>query len=268
LSRRLFVVVVLILGFVAAASAEKFPDLPGSISIAIFNVDPSLTPRLAALQKERADVILAGEDFDKACAKVVAGSLQDSQCDKYEPVLLALAKTHVEKTKIFLADYAAASAVADRTPLPLPKGRLSKAVEDAITGAYRDAPPGVIGALLRAFEALDARDWPLASSWFKDALRRDPGNPGLKKFLELAQAPAASAAASLPPAPRSDSYVPFLPLNGVRTSASDARTPLAFDVYYFRPNEGYYRMTEDDARSRQLLDAVQGRPAGTIVPIR
>jgi tetratricopeptide (TPR) repeat protein len=69
----------------------------------------------------------------------------------------------------------------------LPPG-LPKAVDDAVVGAYRNAPPGVSDRVRKGFQAVENRDWKVAKAWFEDALNRDPSNPGLKRLVQLADA--------------------------------------------------------------------------------
>jgi len=88
----------------------------------------------------------------------------------------------------------------------VPSG-LSKAVEDAISGAYRNAPPGVIERVRKGFQAVASHDWSVAKASFEDALNHDPGNAGLKHMIVLAdyslgsRAEPPAAAPSPPPAP-------------------------------------------------------------------
>ncbi len=62
---------------------------------------------------------------------------------------------------------------------------MSKDIDDAITGAYKDAPPGVAGRVSKAFQSVMKRDWKLAKAWFEDALNHDPTNIGLQRFVAL-----------------------------------------------------------------------------------
>ncbi len=86
----------------------------------------------------------------------------------------------------------------------VPSG-LSKTTENAIAGAYQNAPAGVSDRVRKGFQATMDRDWNVAKAWFEDALNRDPGNAGLKRMVVLSdytlnsrQAPAPAAAAPLP----------------------------------------------------------------------
>ncbi len=69
----------------------------------------------------------------------------------------------------------------------VPSG-LSKPVENAIAGAYANSPPGVSDRVRKGFQAVADRDWKVAKAWFEEALNRDPGNAGLKRLVELADA--------------------------------------------------------------------------------
>jgi tetratricopeptide (TPR) repeat protein len=69
----------------------------------------------------------------------------------------------------------------------VPSG-LSKPVENAIAGAYANSPPGVSDRVRKGFQAVADRDWKVAKAWFEEALNRDPGNAGLKRLVELANA--------------------------------------------------------------------------------
>lgn len=81
----------------------------------------------------------------------------------------------------------------------LPSG-LTKGLDAAIAGAYADAPPGVSDRVRKGFQAVMARDWKLAKAWFEDALNRDPGNPGLKRLIVLADYKFDSRQGAAPPA--------------------------------------------------------------------
>ncbi len=70
----------------------------------------------------------------------------------------------------------------------VPSG-LSKPVENAITAAYQNAPPGVSDRVRKGFQAVTDRDWKVAKAWFEEALKRDPGNANLKRLVALASAP-------------------------------------------------------------------------------
>jgi hypothetical protein len=60
---------------------------------------------------------------------------------------------------------------------------LPTAVENAVTGAFSDSPPGVSDRVRKGFQAVMANDWKVARAWFQDALDRDPGNTNLKSFI-------------------------------------------------------------------------------------
>lgn len=66
-----------------------------------------------------------------------------------------------------------------------PPARLERAVADAIAGAYRNSPPGVIEDIQNGFLAIDAGNWTVARISFKDALRRDPANVGIERLVAL-----------------------------------------------------------------------------------
>ena len=65
-------------------------------------------------------------------------------------------------------------------PSGLPKG-----IDDAIAGVYKNAPPGVSDRVRKGFQAVMTKDWKAARAWFQDALKLDPDNDGLKKFIVL-----------------------------------------------------------------------------------
>lgn len=65
---------------------------------------------------------------------------------------------------------------------------LPQAWEDAITGAYRDAPFGVIDRVRRGFQAIQVKDQTVARAWFGGALALDPGNPRLKALIAAVDA--------------------------------------------------------------------------------
>jgi tetratricopeptide (TPR) repeat protein len=66
---------------------------------------------------------------------------------------------------------------------------LPKAMDEAIAGAYKDAPAGVVDRVRKGFQAVMGRDWKVARAWFEDALNRDPNNAGLKRLFALTDSP-------------------------------------------------------------------------------
>ncbi len=83
----------------------------------------------------------------------------------------------------------------------VPSG-LPKALDDAIAGAYGKAPAGVSDRVSKGFQAVQIKDWKVARAWFGDALRLDPDNEGLKKFIELCDySPQTKTPTSNAPAP-------------------------------------------------------------------
>src|SRR6185295_1189632 len=66
---------------------------------------------------------------------------------------------------------------------------LAKPVEDAIAGAYANAPPGVSDRVRKAFQAVATSDWKVAKAWFEDALARDPNNADLKRLIAAIDQP-------------------------------------------------------------------------------
>lgn len=134
----------------------------------------------------------------------------------------------------------------------VPSG-LPKDVENAIAGAYQNAPPGVSDRVRKGFQAVMESDWKVAKAWFQDALKLDPANVGLRRFVLLAgQTPERNKQAAPPKA----------------SPVSKMRQPSADDVYYYVPSMGYYRMSLEDATLRQLWDETLGIPPGSIINIR
>ena len=267
IARRLGVVTFLLPSLALVLGPLEFPKLPAFIPIEIARVDPALVPRLDALNKERADLTLKSDDFDRTCGKVVAGSAGDLQCASYFPILSAAVQKHADKSLIFLQAYASGEAAAKVVSPPvLRAAALPRAVEDAIAGAYRDAGPEVIDRVRRGYQSVQANDWKLAAAWFKDALNRAPNNVGLKRLVELAEVPPQASAPKfqLP----ADSDVQFLFPGEPPSTASTMRTPGPNDVYLYYPTSGYKRMTPEGARCQQLLDTMAGKTPGSIVLIR
>lgn len=60
-----------------------------------------------------------------------------------------------------------------------------RAVADAIAGAYKNSPRGVIEDIRNGFRAIDAGNWTAARISFKDALKREPSNLGIKRLVAL-----------------------------------------------------------------------------------
>ena len=83
---------------------------------------------------------------------------------------------------------------AQRVPSGLPK-----AMDNAIAGAYADAPPGVSDRVRKGFQAVMTRDWKVAKACFGDALNHDPNNADLKRLVALADYSLSAPPASHPP---------------------------------------------------------------------
>lgn len=78
---------------------------------------------------------------------------------------------------------------------------VSADIDRSIKKAYPNAPPDVIERLKKGFTAVENRDWKVAKAWFQDALKRDPTNEGLQRFVALAEDPADLKALHAPAAP-------------------------------------------------------------------
>ncbi len=150
----------------------------------------------------------------------------------------------------------------------VPSG-LPKAVDNAIAGAYANAPPGVSDRVRKGFQAVMNRDWKVAKAWFQDALNRDPDNVGLKRLVALAGtthepnrqvAPLAAVPEGKLQLPDPDDVQFLFPGQQRPASSPD-------DVYYYVPSKGYNRMTLEEAHLHQALDTMMGVPAGSIVTI-
>ncbi len=70
------------------------------------------------------------------------------------------------------------------TPSP---EQLPKSIDDALLAAYAEAPPGVSDRVRKGFQAIAEHDWIIALACFQDALNKNPGDPGLKRLVDLAQ---------------------------------------------------------------------------------
>ncbi len=158
----------------------------------------------------------------------------------------------------------------------VPSG-LPKSWDDAIAGAYRDAPPGVSDRVRKGFQAVADRDWKVAKAWFQDALNRDPDNASLKRLVALAGtthepnrqvAPLAAVPEGKLQLPDPDDVLFLFPGVVIRPA------PSPDDVYYYVPDlpynvpsKGYSRMTLKEAHLRQYFDMMMGEPDGFILTI-
>lgn len=117
----------------------------------------------------------------------------------------------------------------------VPSG-LSKAVEDAISGAYRDAPSGVSDRVRKGFQAVASNDWKVAKAWFEDALNRDPGNAALTRMVVLADYALGGGQAATPAAT-------------TRTAPSASPRPAEIDAFFRNFREGRAQAPTDNVRN-------------------
>lgn len=98
---------------------------------------------------------------------------------------------------------------------------VTKDIDRAIKRAYPKASPEVTERLKKAFTAVENRDWKVAKGWFQDALKRDPTNVGLQRFVILTQDPDDLKKVPAPPAPPLPLVRPINPPPGPKAPNDD-----------------------------------------------
>ena len=121
-------------------------------------------------------------DFDRT---------QQSGAPEPTPKFLRLSEAGgpVDEHRSFFSD----PLVVDARNLP---SRLPLDLQRAIAGAYANGPLELRLRVEKGFLAVIDHDWNLAAAVFREALDRDPGNPGLQQFFTLAQEAAAESGTS------------------------------------------------------------------------
>lgn len=179
-----------------SAQAVDIPSL-SVMQPEIAATHPELVTQRAALTKERKALLDRTNSHNRSCDTVEVGSAADASCTKAYATLETAINNHVQASQRYNDNYlAAATRAAQTKPAPtlpssdpsvvdarnVPSG-LSKSVEHAIATAYANAPPGVSDRVRKGFQAVADGDWKVAKAWFEDALKRDPGNANLKRFI-------------------------------------------------------------------------------------
>ena len=145
--------------------------------------EPSLRERFEAATAavKKAEAALA----QAKSAAATAEALDDKEALSISQQAVAIAErslTRANKAKNALEPGDPKVVDARNVPSDLPKG-----LDNAITSAYADAPPGVSDRVRKGFQAVMARDWKVAKAWFEDALNRDPSNASLKNMVKLTE---------------------------------------------------------------------------------
>jgi len=156
----------------AIAYADKLPALVNVPDVLDATQRARLIKQKEGLETELKAFQAAGKEFNAKSAQ--------SQTDQEYNALQAQRTRYVAAAVAF--NQQVDSAVVDARNVP---SGLPKAVDDAIAGAFSDAPPGVSDRVRKGFQAVMSRDWPVAKAWFEDALNHDPGNLGLKRLAAL-----------------------------------------------------------------------------------
>ncbi len=195
------------------AMAEKIPPLP-EIAPEIAAGNPDLVKLRALLVQERKALRVRTDQHNVSCHRVEQGSNAEAECRRSLSALKSQLAAHVRDSKLYNQGHEKAQqTVVGRKPAPhtdtsvvdarnVPSG-LPKGVENAINGAYANAPPGVSERVRKGFQAVMDRDWPVAKAWFQDALNRDPGNANLKRLVALVDRLPAGNNPATAPRPRS-----------------------------------------------------------------
>ena len=181
---------------------QYLPDLPHFKGHIADNVDNLTTARNEVAAKQQAKI---AEQQDKAAAKNMQQSIQNfAQTLNATPASggldfdghnsggpagsagngggldFASVVTATNQTASASARPSGDPRVVDARNVP---SRLSKPVENAIAGAYANAPPGVSDRVRKGFQAVADNNWKVAKALFEEALQRDPGNARLKGLV-------------------------------------------------------------------------------------
>lgn len=185
---------VFLFAVIAQTRAEPIPAL-SDVSPQVAAARPDLARQRDDLTLERKILLARTNQHNTRCRAVEEGSAAEASCSRALADLQAAIRQHVHASQRYNGAVETAnkhmalsaphgdSSVVDARNVP---SGLSKPVEDAIAGAYANAPPGVAERVRKGFQAVAVRDWPVAKAWFQDALQRDPTNPDLKRLVALA----------------------------------------------------------------------------------
>jgi hypothetical protein len=111
------------------------------------------------------------------CQTVKEKSPEEARCIESSSALSTDVDQHVQATLQFIVNLDSMVVDARNVPSGLPKS-----VEDQIPAT----PAG--RRIRKAFQVIiESHDWPVAVAWFKDALRFEPGDPGILRLIDLAE---------------------------------------------------------------------------------
>jgi hypothetical protein len=176
-----------------AVEAQTIPPLD-DLSAAFVKAHGDIAARRTHLQAER-DVLRArNQAFNAACKAVEEGSAQEAKCLSDRAALDAAVNAHIRETKQYngAAETAVVTDASVVDARNVPSG-LPKSVEDQL-------PRGEVGDRVRkGYEAIQGHHWNVARAWFQDALNHAPGDPGIRRLVDLAlQAEAAQVVRAAP----------------------------------------------------------------------
>lgn len=261
----IFIGTALLIGSLAASSGargqvtlEAVPVVPNGIT----EPDRSnLARQYSELERRKTETEAGVAQLNAQCSRVDSqDSAKVADCRARNQQLRQAVADYRRQLASFISVVSMTSQISSASALPsgdpmvvdanVPSG-LPKPVDNAIAGAYQNAPPGVSDRVRKGFQAVMERDWKVAKAWFEDALNRDPGNAGLRRLVELAGSTPQRNRVPLTAAP-----------------VSEPQLPSPDDVYYYIPSRGYARMTLEEALLREAVDTMMGVPAGSIINIR
>lgn len=185
----LFIVALFVAG-AARAGVPAIPEIPTTLPD---SVREPLIAKRQPLALRKLALIDEGKTINRRCAKVATGSAQHQACVTRRARFNTTADTlssEVDK----LEDDIDAAIEAEKRRVAAPNKDAT--VVDARVprdGAYmlRRVPElarsPAADRIMKGFQAVINRDWPVALMWWQDALRRDPANAALKRSVDLAQ---------------------------------------------------------------------------------
>lgn len=184
LYRILFVAMLTVASF-AHAGMPAMPEVPTTLPD---EVRQPLIDKRKPLAEKKLSLVAEADNNKKKCSNIVAGSEQHRTC-------LEMQKDFNARVEILRSEF---EQLADEIDVAVDRNTIKNA--DPMVVDARNVPSGLPKSVddaiphtpsgervRKGFQAIQDGDWKVALAWFKDALNKEPGNPGIARLVDLAQ---------------------------------------------------------------------------------